>query len=355
MDTAAHAAPDPARELRQIEELRQRWGERLVILTHHYQRPDVVAAGDVRGDSFELARAASERRGAEHIVFCGVRFMAEAAAVVARDDQRVYHPDERAGCPLAAFADAEQVERALAAIEKVRGRGSVMPVTYMNSDVEVKALVGEKGGTVCTSSNADSAFRWALEKRPVVLFVPDEHLGRNTASKLGIRDDELVVWDPWRPDGGVSFAELMTATAVLWRGHCHVHTWFRPDQIEAVRRARPDARIYVHPECRREVVRLADGAGSTSYLVRAAAEAPAGSTLYIGTEINLVTRLAMELTDRTILPLGRSMCPNMYRITLARLRDTLLGLPGTPPVVVDEDVRRGARAALDRMLALPGT
>jgi quinolinate synthase len=336
----------------EVLEQKERWGEKLVILTHHYQRPELVRVGDVTGDSFELAREAAQREKAEHIVFCGVVFMAEAAAVVAREDQRVYHPNADAGCPLADHADAVQVERALARLEEAKGQGQVMPVTYMNSDVEVKAAVGRAGGTVCTSSNAHRAFEWALENRSTVLFVPDEHLGRNTAEKLGIPESEVVVWDPWREDGGVSFAELMTATAILWRGHCHVHTWFRPDHVETVRALDPDARVYVHPECRREVVRLADGNGSTRYLVQAAAEAPAGSTLYIGTEINLVTRLAQDHPDKTILPLARSLCPNMYRITIRRLRDTLYGLPLSEAVAVDPEVRQDARKALDRMLSL---
>lgn len=337
----------------EILELKKKWGRKLVILTHHYQRPEIVNVGDVRGDSYELAREAARRDDVEHIVFCGVLFMAEAAAVLARDDQRVYHPNTNAGCPLADFADAIQLGRALARIEEVRGAGSVIPITYMNSNVDVKAVVGASGGTVCTSSNAPRAFEWALARKPSVLFVPDEHLGRNTAAQLGIPDEEIVVWDPWHEDGTASFAELMSATVILWRGHCHVHAWFRPDHVREARRACPDALVYVHPECRQEVVRMADGAGSTRYLVGAAAEAPAGSTLYIGTEINLVTRLSMEHRDKRILPLAHSLCPNMYRITMSRLRDTLAALPGGEPVTVGENIRENARLALERMLDIP--
>ncbi|MBW2260777.1 MAG: quinolinate synthase NadA [Deltaproteobacteria bacterium] len=358
MDTTGEGSPGSgkdAQSLRQeILDLKKKWGEKLLILTHHYQRPEVVRLGDVRGDSFELAREASRREDVEHIVFCGVLFMAEAAAIVARPEQKVYHPNMNAGCPLADYADAVQVERAIAAIEEVRGKGSVTPVTYMNSDASVKAVCGAAGGTVCTSSNAPRAFEWALERGECVLFVPDEHLGWNTAAALSVPDGEVVVWDPWENGGNLDAAELGRARIILWRGHCHVHTWFRPDHIQRARDASPEALVYVHPECHRDVVALADGAGSTRYLVQAAEQAPAGATIYIGTEINLVTRLDMEHEDKTILPLARSLCPNMFRITLRRLRDTLACLPDGETVMVDQEVRENAQLALERMLALGG-
>jgi quinolinate synthase len=343
---------DPEKIRAEVVQLKRRWQERLLVLTHHYQRPDIVRLGDVRGDSFELAREAARRENVEHIVFCGVRFMAEAAAVVARPGQKVHHPHAGAGCPLADFADAVQVERALSSIEDVKGTGAVMPVTYMNSDVEVKAVVGRHGGAVCTSSNARTMFEWALDRRPCVLFIPDEHLGCNTADALHIPDAEVVTWDPHRDPATMDRGALERARVVLWRGHCHVHTWFRPDHVKGVRDRDPEARIYVHPECRREVVRLADGAGSTRYLVEAAEAAPAGSRVYIGTEVNLVTRLAMENPDKTILPLARSLCPNMYRISMRRLRDTLAALPDAEPVHVPDAVRGPARTALERMLSI---
>jgi len=278
--------------------------------------------------------------------------MAEGAAVLARPDQRVHHPLPSALCPLASFADSVQVERALDALAFIKGRDAVTPVVYMNSDAAVKAACGARGGTVCTSSNAERALRWAFDRGPCVLFIPDEHLGRNTADRMGIPDSEIVVWDPWRENGGIGEASLRSARLVLWRGHCHVHTWFGPEHVAAARRRHPDAIVLVHPECRREVVRKADGAGSTRYLVDAVTAAPGGCTIYMGTETNLVTRLAEENQDKTVLPLARSLCPNMFRITLTRLRDTLAALPGGEPVTVDEDVRRDARLALDRMLSL---
>ncbi len=356
MDTTFEGVPGPGSEAdglrREILDLKKQWGDRLLVLTHHYQRPEIVQLGDVRGDSFELAREAASRQGVEHIVFCGVLFMAEAAAIVARPEQRVYHPDPNAGCPLADHADAVQVERAIEAIEGVRGRGTVTPVTYMNSDASVKAVCGAAGGTVCTSSNAPKAFEWALERGECVLFVPDEHLGRNTAAALSIPDRDVVVWDPWKEGANLDASDLGRARVILWRGHCHVHSWFRPDHVARARAASPEALVYVHPECHREVVELADGAGSTRYLVQAAEEAPAGSTIYIGTELNLVTRLDMEHEDKTILPLARSLCPNMFRITPRRLRDTLARLPGGESVSVDEKVRENAQLALERMLRM---
>lgn len=345
-------AQDLEKVRQEILDLKKRWGDRLLILTHHYQRPEIVGVGDVRGDSFELARQAAQREGVEHIVFCGVLFMAEAAAVVARPEQRVYHPSPNSGCPLADFADAVQVQNALSYLEEVKGTGAVMPVTYMNSDVEVKAVVGQNGGSVCTSSNARDIFQWALSRRPCVLFVPDEHLGRNTAEAMSIPDQDVLLWDPYRDPAELDTEKMKRARVVLWRGHCHVHTWFRPDHVTQVRDRYPESRIHVHPECPREVVRLADGSGSTRYLVDAAQEAPAGSTLFIGTEINLVTRLASEHPDKTILPLARSLCPNMYRITLRKLRDTLRALPDVEPVTVGEQVRGASGTALNRMLEI---
>ncbi len=337
----------------EIVELKQHWGERLLVLTHHYQRAEVVALNDFVGDSYELSRQARDAAGAEFIVFCGVRFMAEAAEVLRRESQRVLQPDPQSGCPLADFAPTDQAEQAWRAVAAARGADAVMPVVYMNSSASLKALVGRNGGTVCTSSNAPRAFEWAFGQRPLVFFFPDEHLGRNTARKLGIADDAVAVWDPTAPDGGLDAETLKRIQVLLWRGYCHVHTHFTTAQIAAARQRHPDCRVIVHPECPVEVVAAADGDGSTAYIVEQAERAAAGATLVIGTEINLVRRLADSYPDKTILPLARSLCPNMFRISLKKLRDALRSLP-EPAVVVrlDPDVKRDAALALERMLSI---
>jgi quinolinate synthase len=345
-----------------IRALRERLGRRVVVLTHHYQRPAIVALGDLRGDSFELSRLAAADAQSEAIVFCGVHFMAESAAVLARAGQRVYHPNLAAGCPMAEMAQIGDLERAWRELGEVLGEDParrVLPLAYMNTTAAVKAFVGAHGGAVCTSSNADRAMRWALGERRTVLFVPDEHLGRNTAGALGIPADEQVLWAPRRARGGVAPAALQRARVILWRGHCHVHTWFEPEHVAQARAKLPGCRVYVHPECRREVVQAADGAGSTSYLVKVCAEAKAGDTIVIGTEINLIARLREEHPDVTIVPLARSLCPNMYRIGLPQLLEVLQQLDAGSPdaeehrITVPDEVIRDARVALERMLALP--
>jgi quinolinate synthase len=337
---------------RRIAEARARWGEELVLLAHHYQRPEVAALGDRLGDSYELARFAREAERARFILFCGVRFMAEAAEVLRRDGQRVIHPAPESGCPLADFARAEDAVSALAGLAAVRGPRGVMPLVYMNSSAELKALVGREGGAVCTSSNAPRAFRWALEKRGALLFLPDEHLGRNTARGLGLTGQELAVWDPDSPGGGLSEERIARARVFLWKGHCHVHTAFSVEDVAFARARHPGARILVHPECPEPVVLAVDGAGSTAYLVAEARAAPPGSTLVIGTEVNLVTRLARELADRVILPLRRSLCGNMFKVSLGRVAAALEALPEAEPVRLAESVRAEARLALERMLEI---
>ena len=340
---------------RRIRARKAEWGDRLVILTHHYQRPSIVALGDLRGDSFALARGASEERAAEYVVFCGVHFMAESAVVLARPGQRVFHPNPAAGCPMADMVARPDAESAWGALEEACGAGAFVPITYMNSPASVKAFCGEHGGAVCTSSNAPRAFAWALSQGERLLFMPDEHLGRNTAAAMGIPDEQLVLWDPAAPDrwGGLDPDALRRARIVLWKGYCHVHTWFEPAHVVAARDRFPGCRVVVHPECRREVVEAADGSGSTDYLVRYVEQAPAGSTVVVGTEVNLVTRLASEYPDKRIEVLARSLCPNMFRITPGHLLETLDRLGEIDEVVVPEVDRRGARLALERMLALP--
>jgi len=350
----ASDAPDEAdrARLEEIQALRVRFGEQLLLLAHHYQRPEVAALSDRLGDSYELARHAREAARARFILFCGVRFMAEAAEVLRRDGQVVIHPAPESGCPLADYASAGSVAEALAALEAVRGRDGVMPLVYMNSSAELKALVGRRGGAVCTSSTAPRAFGWALAARGALLFLPDEHLGRNTARGLGLTGADVALWDPGSPGGGLAEERLARARVLLWKGHCHVHTAFTVEDVAYTRARLPGARILVHPECPEPVVLAVDGAGSTAFLVREARAAAPGSTLVIGTEVNLVSRLARELPDRTILPLRRSLCGNMFKVSLARVLDALRALPDAEPVRLPEEVRRDARAALDRMLEL---
>jgi len=339
--------------MERIARARRERGDQVVILTHHYQRPEIVRSGDLRGDSFELSRQAA-RTEAGVIVFCGVHFMAEAAAVLCRPDQEVIMPDWSAGCPMADMAPIELVDQAWERIAAVvGGADQVMPITYMNSAAAVKGFCGERGGAVCTSSNAPRAMSWALEHRPRVLFLPDQHLGRNTAHHLGINPDQVVLYRPRQPGGGLTDAELGRAKVILWQGHCHVHTYFRTEHIEAARLAHPDAQVVVHPECRQEVVQAADGNGSTSYLVKVVEEAAPGSTTIIGTEINLITRLAQDYPDRRVLPLTRSLCVNMFRIEPEDLADALERTEEIPRITVAPEVSAGARLALDRMLALP--
>ncbi len=326
---------------------------KVVLLTHHYQRPEIVLLGSQSGDSFELSRYAANS-GAEKIVFCGVRFMAESAAILAGPGQKVYHPEPEAGCPMADMVDLPSIEAAYRQVSREMAGQVLMPVVYMNSPAEVKAFCGNAGGIICTSSNAASAIRWGLERGEKILFAPDEHLGRNSFYDMGFREDELLVWDPaaHSPLGGNSPAALRRAKAILWKGYCHVHTWFTAEHVLTVRAQYPGVKVYVHPECRHEVVQAADGAGSTGYLVKMVESSTPGSVIAIGTETSLVRRLALQYPDRKVIELSRSLCPNMFRITLKSLLNTLEEFPAEKEVTVSEEVRTGARLALERMLTL---
>ncbi|MBN2496438.1 MAG: quinolinate synthase NadA [Deltaproteobacteria bacterium] len=336
-----------------IRDLKKRWGPELILLAHHYQRPEVAALGDRLGDSYELARDARDAREARFIVFCGVRFMAEAAEVLRRDEQVVLHPEPSAGCPLADFASVEQATEAWRGLSEILGdESALMPLVYMNSSAGMKAFTGARGGAVCTSSNAPRAFEWGLRQRRAVLFMPDEHLGRNTCRKLGLAPREIVLYDPYTPGGGLEPERIRAARAVLWKGYCHVHTAFTVEDVAWAREKHPEGRILVHPECPEPVVACVDGSGSTSYLVREVAAAAPGSTLIIGTEVSLVDRLAAEHADRKVLPLRRSLCFNMSRITLAHVRAVCEALPGGEPLCLPEEVKRDAFKALERMLAI---
>ncbi len=327
-------------------------GSKLLILTHHYQRKEIVGLGDYRGDSFGLSQKAAASRKAEHIVFCGVHFMAESAAILAQPHQTVQIPDPKAGCLMADMVALEAVEMAWEELAEVTSIKAIIPLVYMNSEAALKAFCGLRGGLVCTSSNASAALRWGLSRGEKVFFFPDQHLGRNTAYRLGLSPADLVVWDPEAPLGGLRPEDIRRARLILWDGHCHVHTRFRVEHVRAVREAYPEARIVVHPECPAEVVALADACGSTGFIVRYVQEAPPGSTIVIGTEINLVQRLALEYPDRRVLDLSYSLCPNMFKITLEKLRDTLDHLGQRHVVTVPDEVKDYARMALNRMLAL---
>lgn len=342
----------PDEEARErILRVKEQLGKDLLILGHHYQRPEIVALSDFRGDSFGLSKRAAESE-AKFIAFCGVHFMAESADILSREDQIVVHPNLQAGCPLADFAPAGPVEEAWQRLNEVLGPGRVMPITYMNSYAELKAFVGRNGGAVCTSSNAHKAFQWAFEQREKVFFFPDQYLGRNTLKRLGKAGLKAVVWDPDLPDGGLTEQQIREADVYLWDGYCHVHRWFKPEHVKRVRELDPQAVIIVHPECREEVVDLADHAGSTEFMARFVASAPDGAHIAIGTEINMIRRLAMEYPTKRIYPLSRSMCPNMFKITLQSLAWTLENLPNVNVVKVPEPIRSQARQALDRMLDL---
>ena len=343
-------------ELRnRIAEKRQLLGKRLIILTHHYQRLEIVEVGDYAGDSYQLAKIAARSPDAEYIAFCGVHFMAEAANILGRPDQKVYLPNPTAGCPMADMAPSEQVYEAWDQINESLGKGSVVPISYMNSSAELKAFTGKNGGLICTSSNADAAFRWAYRRFERVFFFPDQHLGRYTAKKFGVPSEQIVLFNPRKPLGGLSLETLKNSRVILWMGHCHVHAKFQPDQIDEWRAKEPNIKIVVHPECDEAVVNKADAVGSTSFIVNFVESAPSGSTIAIGTELNLIHRLAVKNPDKKIFELsGNScaICSNMFRTSLADLCFTLENFDIANRIIVPDDIKHDAKLALDRMLEI---
>lgn len=336
-----------------IREIQAQYGKRMVLLGHHYQRREIVGLADFRGDSFELCRAASAQDAAEFIVFCGVRFMVESARVLARPDQRVYHPNERAGCPMADMATSHLVEGAWKDLEERGLASSTIPVTYMNSDAELKAFTGRNGGIVCTSSNAARVFEWAFDRGERIIFYPDEHLGRNVANSMNLPRDQVLVYDPREELGGLTEQQLRNSRVLLWKGFCHVHTHFTTAHIDSAREKWPDVYVMAHPECTEEVIGAADFAGSTSQMCKKVAEAPAGSKFAIGTEINMIHRLAFDHPDKEVHTLSRSLCPNMYRVNLYNLYDTVRDIENAKPMTLPDDVMRDSRVALERMLLVP--
>ncbi|MFJ8232150.1 quinolinate synthase NadA [Streptomyces sp. NPDC094448] len=334
-------------------------GDRVFVLGHHYQRDEVIQFADVTGDSFKLARDAAARPEAEYIVFCGVHFMAESADILTSDDQKVVLPDLAAGCSMADMATAEQVAECWDVLTEAGIAGQVVPVSYMNSSADIKAFTGRHGGTICTSSNAQRALEWAFEQGEKVLFLPDQHLGRNTAVRdLGMSLDDCVVYNPHKPDGGLTAEQLRSAKMILWRGHCSVHGRFSLESVEDVRNRIPGVNVLVHPECKHEVVAAADYVGSTEYIIKTLDAAPAGSKWAIGTELNLVRRVANAHPDKEVVFLDRTVCfcSTMNRIDLPHLVWTLESLAeGTlvNRIRVDEETEHYAKLALERMLALP--
>ncbi len=341
-----------------ISEARSALGERLVVLGHHYQRNEIIKFADIRGDSFKLSQYAASQRNTENIVFCGVHFMAETADILSAPEQRVILPNLTAGCSMADMAHIDDVLDCWDDLsDLLADDGGIVPITYMNSTAAIKALCGRNNGIVCTSSNATATFEWAFEQADRVLFLPDQHLGRNTAFKLGIALDEMVVWNPFKPLGGHTEDELRRAKVILWQGHCSVHTRFSVSQIEEARRRHPDVKVLVHPECLLEVVEAADLNGSTEFIVKSVSESPAGSVWAIGTEISLVNRLAQQNPDKTVFCLDSIVCPcsTMYRIHPAYLSWVLDGLNAgvaVNQIKVDDDTSHEARVALDRMLSV---
>ena len=334
-------------------------GDRAMILGHHYQRDEVIDFADITGDSFKLAQAAADNQTAENIIFCGVHFMAESADILTSENQAVILPDLAAGCSMADMAAANQVDQAWKVFEKLGIASKTIPVTYMNSSAAIKSFTGENGGTICTSSNAERAMKWAFEKGEKVFFLPDQHLGRNTAVlKLGLKLSDCVIWNPWKSNGGLSDAELISAKVILWRGHCSVHGRFSVENIEQVRQRITDVKVIVHPECQYEVVSKADVVGSTEMIIKTVTQSPAGSSWAVGTELNLVKRLAANNPDKTVVFLDKDVCycSTMNRIDLPHLlwaMESLVKGRVVNQIKVEPNTAKFARIALDRMLGLP--
>ncbi|HEY0263791.1 MAG TPA: quinolinate synthase NadA [Granulicella sp.] len=347
--------PDHSMDER-IASARKKLGADVVLLGHHYQRDEVIRFADHTGDSYKLAQAVA-KSDARYMIFCGVHFMAETADVLARDWQQIILPDLNAGCSMADMAEIGQVEDCWDTLERAGVTGDLIPLTYMNSAAAIKAFCGERGGLVCTSSNARGAFEWAFQRGSKILFLPDQHLGRNTGFTMGIPLSEMVVFDPWQIGGGVSPERLRAAKIILWKGHCSVHQRFLPEHVDRIRRDEPGMQVVVHPECRWEVCQKADAVGSTERIIGLIEKAPEGSSFAVGTEIHLVNRMAQRFA-----PLGKRvitlddagcLCTTMYRISPQHLAWSLENLVQgnvVNRIKVDEDVKHWARVALDRML-----
>jgi quinolinate synthase len=344
---------------RRIAAARRALGRRLVILGHHYQRDEVIKFADYTGDSYKLAGQVSRHPDAEFIVFCGVHFMAESADVLSAPHQQVILPDLAAGCSMADMAAADQLEMCWGDLEQMLGTSSgIVPVTYINSSAAIKAFVGERGGVVCTSSNAAATLKWAWERGEQILFLPDQHLGRNTAYKLGVPLDRMAVWDPNEIWGGLEPEAVKNARMLLWKGHCSVHARFTVRQIEQLRMQHAGIRVIVHPEVPWDVVQAADDSGSTEYIIKTVKASPSGSTWAVGTEIHLVNRLARDVApDRTVLSLDQfgCLCSTMFRVSpnhLLWVIESLLDGEVHNRIVVPDEQKHWTKVALDRMLSI---
>ena len=333
-------------------------GSRALILGHHYQRDEVIQFADITGDSFKLAQSAAAHSDAEFIFFCGVHFMAESADILTSSKQRVILPDLAAGCSMADMATANQVNQCWKDLERIGVASRTVPVTYMNSSAAIKSFTGEHGGTICTSSNAQKSLEWAFAKAEKVLFLPDQHLGRNTAVlSLGLSIDDCVVWNPWKPMGGLTEDQIKNAKMILWRGHCSVHGRFTCETVDEVRARIPGVNVIVHPECQHEVVLAADVVGSTEKIIQAVTSSPAGSKWAIGTELNLVSRLAQNNPDKEVVFLDKTVCycSTMNRIDLPHLvwaMESIVSGHIVNEIKVDERVAKYSKLALEQMLAL---
>jgi quinolinate synthase len=352
------AASDPKLVERAIA-ARSVLGSKAMVLGHHYQRDEVIAFADIRGDSFKLAQAAADNRDAEFIFFCGVHFMAESADILTSKNQKVILPDLAAGCSMADMATASQVDNCWQVLTKLGVANKTIPITYMNSSAAIKAFTGENNGAVCTSSNAMRAMKWAFEKGEKVLFLPDQHLGRNTAVlSLGLKLEDCVLWNPWKPNGGLTDDQIKKAKVILWRGHCSVHGRFSVENINQVRAKISGVKVLVHPECQHDVVSNADVVGSTEMIIKTVKESAAGSKWAVGTELNLVQRLANENPDKQVVFLDKTVCycSTMNRIDLPHLvwvMESLVNGRLENQIVVEEKIAKWAKVALERMLALP--
>jgi len=352
------AASDP-QLVDRAQVARKALGAKAMVLGHHYQRDEVIAFADIRGDSFKLAQAAAENSAAEFIFFCGVHFMAESADILTTKNQKVILPDLAAGCSMADMATASQVADCWQVLEKLGVAKKTIPITYMNSSAAIKAFTGKNHGAVCTSSNAARAMKWAFEKGEKILFLPDQHLGRNTAVlSLGLSLTDCVIYNPWKPNGGLTDDAIKNAKVILWRGHCSVHGRFTVGNIEDVRVKLPGVKVLVHPECQHDVVSNADVVGSTEMIIKTVSQSPAGAKWAIGTELNLVQRLANENPDKQIVFLDKAVCycSTMNRIDLPHLvwaMESLVSGRLINQIKVEDEVAKYAKVALDQMLALP--